>query len=81
MLRLPGTFLLRIFRYAKKIASVNGHFLTHFPRVCRKADMPAFPLEKCVSANARRKKCAIHLHTRIKCVGSTQEMCGKNALV
>ena len=43
----------------------------------RKPDMPDFPLGKCVSVNARRRKCAVHLHTRIKCVGSTQKIFGK----
>ena len=44
----------------------------------RKADMPAFPLGKCVSVNARRRICAVHLHTQIKCVRSTQKICCRN---
>ena len=30
------------------------------------------------NCNSNAKKCAVHLHTRIKCVGLTQKMCGKN---
>ena len=35
--------------------------------------MPAIPPGKCVSVNVRRGKYAMHLHTQINCVGSTQK--------
>ena len=47
-----GTFLLRIFCYAKKC--VNGHFLTRFPRrdVCaEKLTCQFFHSQKCASVN------------------------------
>ena len=73
----PGHFYCA-FPSMQKICQCNWTFLKHFQRMCLKADMPAFPLGKYVSVNARGRKCAVHLHTRIK---STQKMCGKNVPV
>ena len=57
----------------QKICQRKWTPMTHFSR---EADMPVSPLGKCVSANGvRRKKCAVHLHTQIKCAASTKKMC------
>ena len=57
---------------------MNTFWRTFRVATCRKADTPAFPLGKCVSVNARRGKCAVHLRTaqwnvQMKCVGATQK--------
>ena len=67
MLRLHWQIFIAHFLLRRKLASVNGHFLTLFPRrdVCaEKLWHASFSTrKKCVSLNARRKKCAVHLHT------------------
>ena len=82
MLPLHWHIFIALFLLCRKFTSVNGHVFTHFPRreLCAE-ELPALPLEKCVSVNARRRKYAVHLHTQIICVGSTQKMCGKNVPV
>ena len=62
MLRSHGhTFLLSILFYAVYLPVAKCWHVSF----TRKADMPAFPLGKCVSENARRGKCAVQTCTRL----------------
>ena len=76
--RLHWHIFIAHFLLRRKFASINGYFLTR----SRRGDLCAVQMTCQLShsenaCNARRRKSAVHLHTQIKCVGSTQKMCGK----
>ena len=67
-----GTFLVRIF----EICQCKWTLFDALSDVCTEK-LTCHLFTRKMRVNARRGKCAVHLHTRIKCVGSTQKMCGK----
>ena len=57
-----STFFIAHFLLRRKIACEWTLFdaFSASQCMCRNADLPVFPLGKCVSVNARRRKCAVH---------------------
>ena len=79
MLRLHWyIFIAHFIAHFRKFASVNEHFLTQFSasrRLCRYGDIPAFPLRKRVSVNARLRKCAVHFTQANQNVSDRRKEC------
>ena len=85
MLRLHWPIFCAFSATQKICASVNGHFLTHFPtsgRMCRKADMPAISTRKMRQCKrATRKACGAFTHANKMCRIDAENICGKNVPV
>ena len=78
--RIPLVMLRLHFYYAfsatQKICQCKWTLFDAFSAYVPEIWHASFSTRK-MRVNARRGKRAVHLQTRIKCVGSTQKMCGK----
>ena len=69
-------------RATRKMCHISAHWSSAHTSSIQVAF--AFAIENYLARcriGRRRGKCAVHLHTQIKCVVSTQKMCGKNVPV